>query len=122
MYYIVLRFGIFQVSQILILSMSLPGGSDIFREVLQQFVKTCSYEQSDDSSDDGSRSDEELYETCKVSPRGTQKRLRVQWADESRHAPLAAEPYETHSARIFTKTLPKPILKCKPNYLIMVPK
>lgn len=104
--------------------MSLPGGSDIFREVLQEFVKTCPDEQSDDSSDDGSKSDEELFITsCKDSPRGKQKqkRLRVQWADENSQIPLAAEPDETHSARIFTKTQPKPILKVKPCYLIMLP-
>ena len=104
--------------------MSLPGGSDIFREVLQEFVKTCPDEQSDDSSDDGSKSDEELFITsCKDSPRGKQKqkRLRVQWADENSQIPLAAEPDETHSARIFTKTQPKPILKVKPCYLIVLP-
>lgn len=101
--------------------MSLPGGSNIFREVLQEFVKPCPYEQSDDSSDDGSKSDEELFVSRKDSPRQKQKQLRVQWADESSQIPLAAEPYETHSARIFTKTVPKPILKCKPNYLIVMP-
>lgn len=101
--------------------MSLPGGSNIFREVLQEFVKPCPYEQSDDSSDDGSKSDEELFVSRKDSPRQKQKQLRVQWADESSQTPLAAEPYETHSARIFTKTVPKPILKCKPNYLIVMP-
>lgn len=105
----------------IVTNMSLPGGSNIFREVLQEFVKPCPYEQSDDSSDDGSKSDEELFVSRKDSPRQKQKRLRVQWADESSQTPLAAEPYETHSARIFTKTVPKPILKCKPNYLIVMP-
>lgn len=105
----------------IVTNMSLPGGSNIFREVLQEFVKPCPYEQSDDSSDDGSKSDEELFVSRKDSPRQKQKRLRVQWADESSQSPLAAEPYETHSARIFTKTVPKPILKCKSNYLIVMP-
>lgn len=114
-------FQILSYCTFIVTNMSLPGGSNIFREVLQEFVKPCPYEQSDDSSDDGSKSDEELFVSRKDSPRQKQKRLRVQWADESSQSPLAAEPYETHSARIFTKTVPKPILKCKSNYLIVMP-
>lgn len=114
-------FRILSYCTFIVTNMSLPGGSNIFREVLQEFVKPCPYEQSDDSSDDGSKSDEELFVSRKDSPRQKQKRLRVQWADESSQSPLAAEPYETHSARIFTKTVPKPILKCKSNYLIVMP-
>ena len=107
----------------------IPRGSDAFQSIIDDLLPKDEESDSTDSNVSQTDKAQKLLEPSGAESKGkTRKAVRmvspkhqVHWSDERSDDKLSASPTpnKLHSARIYMKTTPKPILKHEDNAIIV---